>query len=487
MNVRRVAGRRRDRQPGFDRGVQRVGDGGAHGGPHGLRLLQPRRQRRLVHGDVNVRSKRVHRVRERPQPGREHPPRGPRHVQQGDAGHAREHEVVGRHGHRHRHGQRQPRRDRGQQRGLALRVRAEAREQPVADRVHAVIEPRADLLAAHRSIVTSASARCDPTNSRVRARRPRLTVDAASIGTGSHLAVSLGSCSFPRHTRRSLDEGEGLGRRGGDAAAGIGDGVAGACGGRSWIRSNQYVVSGGDQSKLGELGYDVAEGGTANGRIVIGTPADADALRAKGYTVKAPYGAATKAQAAPPSPLADPTYGYDVFRPWCLKPAPCPGTCSGAVDSAGKPINLQTWYEAQRAAHPDIVKKVVYGKSRFGQDLVAYKVSLNAQTLVRRRQARRLVRDDPARARVDRGRGRPAPVRLRARARDRHGDGDPDADQEQRAVVRADRQRRRLRLHVPAQEHAPVAQEPGRQRRQRHHRRPRRRRPQPQLGLQVAL
>ena len=144
---------------------------------------------------------------------------------------------------------------------------------------------------------------------------------------------------------------------------------------------NQYVVSGGDQSKLGELGYDVAEGGSAKGRIVIGTPEQADALRAKGYTVKAPYGEATKAQAAPPNPLADPTYGYDVFRPWGLKPAPCPGTCSGAVDSAGKPINLQTWYEAQRAAHPDIVKKVVYGKSRFGQDLVAYKVSLNAHTV----------------------------------------------------------------------------------------------------------
>ena len=87
-------------------------------------------------------------------------------------------------------------------------------------------------------------------------------------------------------------------------------------------------------------------------------------------------------QAAPPDPFAtNPTYGYDVFRPWHLQPAPCPGTCSGAVDSAGKPINLQTWYENQRAAHPDIVKKVVYGKSRFGQDLVAYKVSLNAHTL----------------------------------------------------------------------------------------------------------
>ena len=43
---------------------------------------------------------------------------------------------------------------------------------------------------------------------------------------------------------------------------------------------NQYVVSGGDQSKLGELGYDVTEGGSAKGRIVVGTPEQADALRA---------------------------------------------------------------------------------------------------------------------------------------------------------------------------------------------------------------
>ena len=66
-----------------------------------------------------------------------------------------------------------------------------------------------------------------------------------------------------------------------------------------------------------------------------------------------------------------------MFRPWHLKPAPCPGTCSGAVDANGQPINLKTWYDQQAAAHPDLVKKVVYGKSRFGQDLVAYRVTQN--------------------------------------------------------------------------------------------------------------
>ncbi|MDA0179744.1 M14 family zinc carboxypeptidase [Solirubrobacter phytolaccae] len=145
---------------------------------------------------------------------------------------------------------------------------------------------------------------------------------------------------------------------------------------------NQYVVTGGDLAQLGQLGYDLTEGGSARGQGVVATPAEADELRAKGYTVTAPYGEAKTSRAAPPDPFAtDPTYGYDVFRPWHLKPAPCPGTCSGAVDGAGQPINLQTWYERERAAHPDIVKKVVYGKSRYGQDLVAYKVSLNAHTL----------------------------------------------------------------------------------------------------------
>ena len=168
-------------------------------------------------------------------------------------------------------------------------------------------------------------------------------------------------------------------------------------------------------SKLAELGYDLTEGGGANGQAVVATPKDAAALRAKGYTVTAPYGEAKARRPRRRTRSAIPTHGYDVFRPWHLKPAACPGTCSGALDSAGKPINLQTWYENQRAAHPDLVKKVVYGKSRFGQDLVAYKVSAEREHARRRRQARRLVRDHAARARVDRDRGRPAPVRLRAR------------------------------------------------------------------------
>ena len=144
---------------------------------------------------------------------------------------------------------------------------------------------------------------------------------------------------------------------------------------------NQYLVRGGDPAALADLGYDVTEGGGKDGQGIVATPKQAAELRAKGFTVTAPYGELRAAQAAPPNPFPDPTYGYDVFRPWHMKPAACPGTCSGAVDASGQPINLQTWYEQQRAAHPDIVKKVVYGQSRYGQDLVAYKVSLNAHTL----------------------------------------------------------------------------------------------------------
>src|SRR4051794_22925806 len=136
---------------------------------------------------------------------------------------------------------------------------------------------------------------------------------------------------------------------------------------------NQYLVTGGDRSQLGELGYDVTEGDGA----VVATPSQRDELRAKGYTLKPIGKEATALQAAPPDPFSDPTHGYNVYRPWHLKPAPCPGTCTGVVDANGQPINLKTWYEQQAAAHPDLVKKVVYGKSNFGQDLIAYKVSQN--------------------------------------------------------------------------------------------------------------
>ena len=143
---------------------------------------------------------------------------------------------------------------------------------------------------------------------------------------------------------------------------------------------NQYVVSGGDPQVLAQQGFDLTEGAAhgAGGHGIVATPDQAADLRAKGFTVTAPFGEETKAAAAPPNPLADPSYGYDVYRPWGEQPAACPNTCSGAVDAAGHPINLKTWYEGQRAAHTDIVKRVVYGHSRYGQELVAYRVTIGA-------------------------------------------------------------------------------------------------------------
>ena len=97
---------------------------------------------------------------------------------------------------------------------------------------------------------------------------------------------------------------------------------------------NQYIVHG-SQAQLDELaarGYDVAEGATAAGQAgIVATPSDTGDLRADGLTVT-PLGAeatgTTKAKSLAIA-LSDPTWGYDVFRPWNLKPAPCQTTCSG--------------------------------------------------------------------------------------------------------------------------------------------------------------
>ena len=85
--------------------------------------------------------------------------------------------------------------------------------------------------------------------------------------------------------------------------------------------------------------------------------------------------------AAAVGPLADPVWGYDVFRPYALNPAPCQTTCSGAVDAAGKPLSLMKYYDMLAAANPTLVKREVYGQSLLGTDLVAYKVTAGANTV----------------------------------------------------------------------------------------------------------
>src|SRR3954469_2139801 len=105
---------------------------------------------------------------------------------------------------------------------------------------------------------------------------------------------------------------------------------------------NQYIVKGTDAElgSLGTLGYDVTEGADAPGRTgIVATPSQAEDLRADGFAVT-PVGKenTTSVAAAEVGPLADPVWGYDVFRPYALKPAPCQTTCSGAGDDEGKPL-----------------------------------------------------------------------------------------------------------------------------------------------------
>jgi hypothetical protein len=148
---------------------------------------------------------------------------------------------------------------------------------------------------------------------------------------------------------------------------------------------NQYIVEGtpAELATLGRLGHDLTEGAIAPGRTgIVATPAQADDLRDRGLSVRA-FGTEARASAAAVAaadPLPDPTWGYDVFRPWNLKPAPCQTTCSGAVDASGAPVSLKQFYDALAAANPTLIKRVVYGTSLNGQELVAYKVTANAHT-----------------------------------------------------------------------------------------------------------
>jgi Zinc carboxypeptidase len=75
------------------------------------------------------------------------------------------------------------------------------------------------------------------------------------------------------------------------------------------------------------------------------------------------------------APTAHAAHGYDVFRPWAVAPGPCPGTCSGA-ESGGAPVTLKAWFDAQAAAHPGVVTRVVYGGS-----FVAYRVGTGAPVM----------------------------------------------------------------------------------------------------------
>src|SRR3954451_14306464 len=148
---------------------------------------------------------------------------------------------------------------------------------------------------------------------------------------------------------------------------------------------NQYIVEGtpAELGSLGKQGYDVTEGAIAPGRSgIVATPSQAEGLRDQGLDVTAVGKESTASVAAAAvGPLADPVWGYDVFRPYALNPAPCQTTCSGAVDAAAKPISLMKYYDMLAAANPTLVKREVYGQSLLGTDLVAYKVTAGANTV----------------------------------------------------------------------------------------------------------
>ncbi len=131
---------------------------------------------------------------------------------------------------------------------------------------------------------------------------------------------------------------------------------------------NQYAVEG------PVPGYDTREGSIA------ATPAEAARLRARGFDVRLVGSESTASAEAivAGAPLADPTWGYDVFRPYNLNPAPCQTTCTGAVGATGAPISLKAFYDLRAAHHPTLVKRVVYGASVNGQELVAYRVTAGA-------------------------------------------------------------------------------------------------------------
>ena len=136
---------------------------------------------------------------------------------------------------------------------------------------------------------------------------------------------------------------------------------------------NPYVVSGtkANADALARAGYDLLEGNAGGKFGIVATEKQAAALRAQGMTVQAPLGTAARASARAAAGLLDnPTYGFDVFRPWNLTAAPCP------TDPTCDTRSLKQIYDDLAKANPDVVTRVVYGRSQnTGQELVAYKVT----------------------------------------------------------------------------------------------------------------
>ena len=109
-------------------------------------------------------------------------------------------------------------------------------------------------------------------------------------------------------------------------------GTAQAAGDRTVEPLNQYAVSGRVTTDLlARAGYDLNEVkaiGKTGKLGIVATPAQAQAPARQGRDGRARSTRTPARRPRRPTPLTDPVHGYDVFRPWSLKPAPCPDTCS---------------------------------------------------------------------------------------------------------------------------------------------------------------
>jgi hypothetical protein len=136
---------------------------------------------------------------------------------------------------------------------------------------------------------------------------------------------------------------------------------------------NRYELSGAvDTDALARAGFDLHEARRPDGTFnIIATTEQARAFKDKGATVR--QLTFDRAAQASPTPLSEPTKGYDVFRPWSLKPAPCPTRCSTPL------VPLKKWYHDLAGRYGDVVKEEVIGRSLLGQPIMAYKVTDDAR------------------------------------------------------------------------------------------------------------
>src|SRR4051794_15309270 len=126
---------------------------------------------------------------------------------------------------------------------------------------------------------------------------------------------------------------------------------------------NQYVVSHVSGKVLVDGGFDRIEAGRRPGRwVVVATPRQADSLRGRGATVRPLTGVSRpgptrsirrSGRHARRAQLAAPIRGYDVFRPWSLRPAACPTTCSTPLQP------LKSYYHGLAQQFPGLVKEKI--------------------------------------------------------------------------------------------------------------------------------